>query len=417
MAVATSFTVPNFSGMLFQKGKSATPFSTMIGSRPLYTNHVEFVTGQYYDVETGEQPAISETASLTAPDPDVTTRQQLTNVTQIFHKTLAVSYGKESNMGTLSGVNIAGQQANPQSELAFQASRRMAKIAQDIEYTFLNGQYQKASNDSTPNKTRGLLTAITTNVLDLDGQPLSYWLVAEGLRSIHEQGGVTDNIVLGVDALTLLQLNYDAQKNGLTIVPAGREVNGLRIMTVVTPLGEVAVALMDSLPTSTAALFDPTIMSPVFQPVPGKGNFFMEELSKVGAGTTYQIFGQVGLDHGPEWMSAKFTNISVDPPSTLSGIAGSLKSLSVNSVASESTVGKTKVTVTPEKEGDNSYKYKTGASLTMPIYNQVCQAGYTNWNGSDEIEAETGKKILVVEVDSSNRAKGAGEATVTSKEE
>ena len=276
MAVATSFTVPNFSGMLFQKGKSATPFSTMIGSRPLYTNHVEFVTGQYYDVETGEQPAISETASLTAPEPDVTTRQQLTNVTQIFHKTLAVSYGKESNMGTLSGVNIAGQQANPQSELAFQASRRMAKIAQDIEYTFLNGQYQKASNDATPNKTRGLLTAITTNVLDLDGQPLSYWLVAEGLRSIHEQGGVTDNIVLGVDALTLLQLNYDAQKNGLTIVPAGREVNGLRIMTVVTPLGEVAVALMDSLPKSTAALFDPTIMSPVFQPVPGKGNFFME---------------------------------------------------------------------------------------------------------------------------------------------
>ena len=53
----------------------------------------------------------------------------------------------------------------------------------------------------------------------------------------------------------------------------------------------------------------------------------------------------------------------------------------------------------------------------MPIYNQVCQAGYTNRNGTDEIEAETGKKILVVEVDSSNRAKGAGEATVTSKEE
>ena len=143
----------------------------------------------------------------------------------------------------------------------------------------------------------------------------------------------------------------------------------------------------------------------------------MEELSKVGAGTTYQIFGQVGLDHGPEWMSAKFTNISLDPPSTLSGIAGTLKNLSVNSVASESATGKTKVTVTPEKEGDNSYKYKTGASLTMPIYNQVCQAGYTNWNGTDEIEAETGKKILVVEVDSSNRAKGAGEATVTSKEE
>lgn len=30
-----------------------------------------------------------------------------------------------------------------------------------------------------------------------------------------------------------------------------------------------------------------------------------------------QIFGQIGLDHGPEWMSAKFTNISTDLPSKL----------------------------------------------------------------------------------------------------
>ena len=39
---ATSFAVPNFSGMLFAKGQTATPFSTMIGARPLVTNHVEF---------------------------------------------------------------------------------------------------------------------------------------------------------------------------------------------------------------------------------------------------------------------------------------------------------------------------------------------------------------------------------------
>lgn len=32
---ATSFAVPNFSGMLFAKGQTATPFSTMIGARPL----------------------------------------------------------------------------------------------------------------------------------------------------------------------------------------------------------------------------------------------------------------------------------------------------------------------------------------------------------------------------------------------
>ena len=132
---ATSFAVPNFSGMLFAKGQTATPFSTMIGARPLVTNHVEFTCGQEYNTETGEQPEISETASLTAPQPEMVTRSQLTNVTQIFQKSVAISYGKQSNMGTLQGINVAGQQANPMDELAFQVSRRMAKIAQDIEYT------------------------------------------------------------------------------------------------------------------------------------------------------------------------------------------------------------------------------------------------------------------------------------------
>lgn len=320
---ATSFAVPNFSGMLFAKGQQATPFSTMIGARPLVTNHVEFTCGQEYNTETGEQPDISETASLTAPKPEITTRSQLTNVTQIFQKSVAISYAKQSNMGTLQGINVAGQQANPMDELAFQVSRRMAKIAQDIEYTFLNGEYQKATSDAEANKTRGLLTAITSNVLDINSKPLTYWLVAEGLKSIHDQGGRTDNIVLGVDATTLLQLNLDAQKNNLTIVPEGRNVNGLMIQTVVTPLGIVGVSLLDTLPTGTATLFDPSIMAPVHQMVPGKGNFFLEQLSKTGAGETYQIFGQIGLDHGPEWMSAKFTNISTDLPSELTAASAS----------------------------------------------------------------------------------------------
>lgn len=83
------------------------------------------------------------------------------------------------------------------------------------------------------------------------------------------------------------------------------------------------LALLDTLPSATAVLFDPSIMAPVYQMVPGKGNFFLEQLAKTGAGETYQIFGQAGLDHGPEWMSAKFTNISTDMPSELTASTNS----------------------------------------------------------------------------------------------
>ena len=93
-----------------------------------------------------------------------------------------------------------------------------------------------------------------------------------------------------------------------------------------------------------------------------------------------------------------------------------LGELTVQSVEGD-TVGNTKITVTPEIEEGHSYKYKVAASPTMPTYDQVCSSGYTNWNGTDEITATTGQKIVVVEVDSENKAKKAGEATITSKTE
>ena len=105
--LAMSFNTPNYSGMLFNKGNTKTPFSTLIGGRRKTTNHVEFVTGQEFETATGTQPNISESASLTAPEASVITREQKTNVTQIFQESVGASYAKESNMGTLSGLNVA----------------------------------------------------------------------------------------------------------------------------------------------------------------------------------------------------------------------------------------------------------------------------------------------------------------------
>ena len=93
-----------------------------------------------------------------------------------------------------------------------------------------------------------------------------------------------------------------------------------------------------------------------------------------------------------------------------------LGELTVQSVEG-TTIGNTKITITPEIEEGHSYKYKVATSPTMPTYDQVCSSGYTNWNGTDEITATTGQKIVVVEVDSDNKAKKAGKATITSKAE
>lgn len=309
---ATSFGVLNYSGMLFNKGNTRTPLSSIIGSRAKTTNHVEFVTGQEYSSAGGAQPAISETASLTAPDATVVTRTQKTNVTQIFQETVGVSYAKMSNMGTLSGVNIENQQANPINELDFQVGAKIQKIARDMEFTFIQGAYNKATDDSKINKTRGLTTAITTNVTAMASKPLGLWDVADMVKKIYGANAPTNGLVLWCDAVTMFQINADAVQNGLTVVPAAREINGIALSSVITPLGVVYLYLGECLPSGTALLLNLDVIAPVYQPVPGKGNFFLEQLSKTGAGEKYQLFGQVGLDHGPEWYHGKFTGISTD---------------------------------------------------------------------------------------------------------
>lgn len=309
--IATSFGVLNYSGMLFNKGNTRTPLSAAIGGRAKTTNHVEFVTGQEYTGGgVGSQPSISESASLTAPDATTTGRSQKTNVTQIFQEAVGISYPKQSNMGTLSGINIANQQANPVSELDFQVAVKLQKVARDIEYTFINGTYNKATADTEANKTRGLVEAITSNTKAMSSKPLGLWDIAEMMKKIQESNAPIENLVLWCDATTLFQINADAVQNGLSIVPASREVNGIQLSSVVTPLGICYLHLGECLPKGTALMLDLDVISPVYQPVPGKGNFFLEELAKVGAGTKYQLFGQIGLDHGPEWYHGKFTGIA-----------------------------------------------------------------------------------------------------------
>lgn len=423
--LAMSGNTPNYSGMLFNKGNTKTPFSTMIGAHRKTTNHTEFVTGQEYETAEGSQPEISEAESLTAPDASVVKREQKTNVTQIFQESVGISYGKMSNMGTLSGINVAGQQANPISEEDFQVAAKMAKIGQDIEYTFLNGVYQKSTGDNVPNKSRGLLTAIESNIVDADGKMLSFMLLCEAMKCIDDSNGDTTNLVVGLDSTGRLQLNADAAANGLTIVSAGRDINGIAVDQVLTPLGTVYLKTLKYLPTGTVALFDPSIMAPVEQIVPGKGNFFLEELAKVGAGTKKQIFGQIGLDHGPEWYSAKITNLSMRTPhdedmarryvQVSASAPAELGTLTVQSAAGTA-VGATKLTVTPALTSGNSYKYKVSDEETTVEAGQNVRV-WKSWDGKSDIVAESGKHIIVAECDKNYEVLKAGSATVTAKSE
>ena len=69
------------------------------------------------------------------------------------------------------------------------------------------------------------------------------------------------------------------------------------------------------------------------------------------------------------------------------------------------------ITVSPEKEADNVYKYKIADSETEVTYDMNVQ-NWTAWDGGAEITAEADKVITVVEATSDYKARKAGSATV-----
>ena len=306
--------------MLFNKGNTRTPFLSMISGKTGYTNSVEFVLGQEYASEDGDIPAISETDSLTAPDPSYITRKQNTNVTQIFQDTVAISYAKMSNMGTLAGANIAGQTANPQNELDFQVANKMRKLSRSIEKTFIQGKYNKATTDAEVNKTRGMDEAIVTNVVSAESgtgankvnKPLDLWMVNDLLLKMRANGADINNLVLWVDTIQLNQINGAAVESGMRLGEAYRNEYGIQVRDLLLPIGKISIALGEFIPEGTAYAFNFDAIRPIEQPTPNKGNFFLEPLAKTGAGEKYQLFGQIGLDYGNELLHGKITGLSTE---------------------------------------------------------------------------------------------------------
>ena len=308
--VAQSFGVLNYSGQIFDKTNTDTPLVSTLSRRN--TNSVEFVINSTYATEAPSIPSISETASLTAPEATYVTRAQETNVVQIFQYTTGVSYQKQANTGTLAGANIAGQQNNVPNEFDFQMAVKTKKARTDLEYTLINGTYNKATTDAEVNKTRGLIAAITTNTQAAADGELTFDLLNKLLRTMFKNNAPTEGLVIMCDAVTKAQITNNWSKLPGYFLPQSRTVGGLAIDQIITDLGTLGVMVHRMIPAGTALLVNMDVLEIVEMPIPGKGNFFWEPLAKTGAGDKGQLYGTAGLDYGPEWYHGKITGLSTD---------------------------------------------------------------------------------------------------------
>lgn len=303
----TIWNLPNYAGDLFTADAINTPILTAIGGLTggIQTENFEFSTDSQYSLPEAAQPAITETASLTAPTANNIVRGQNTNVTQIFHESVSISYVKQSNRGRMSGLNTAGQQNNAPSEKDFQIARTLEKIARDIEYTIINGKYQKATEAGVANKTRGLLALCADNTTVAAGsKKLTKAYMQQLFKAMYDAGAIFQNMVLWTNS-TQKQIITDIY----SYAPTDRNIGGTNIKQIETDFGNIGIALNRFMPQDTVLASELSVIAPVFQPVPEKGNFFYEELAKKGAAEEGQIFGQFGLDHGPAFMHGSITGL------------------------------------------------------------------------------------------------------------
>ena len=304
--IGTTWNLPNYAGELFTADPTQTPFLSMIGGLTggRQTDNFEFPTAVLYDFPEAAQPEISESASATAPAASHIARQQEKNVVQIHQEVIDLTYAKQSNSGRMSGLNTAGQNPNPANEKAWQIQQKLIKIARDVEFSFIRGTYQISTTANVANKTRGMLELCTSDTgtsIAAAGADLNKALLDQLFREMADNGAYFGKMVLFCGAY---------QKQMITNLYADQfKANMQTITEIETDFFKMGVVWDRFMPNDSLLIADMAHIAPVFQAVPGKGVLFQEDLAKTGASDKVQIYGQIGLAHGPAFLHGAITGL------------------------------------------------------------------------------------------------------------
>ena len=310
--LGTTWNLPNYAGELFTADPTQTPLLSMIGGLTggKQTKNFEFPTAVLFDYPDAKQPEITEEASAKAPTASAIARKQESNVIQIHQEVIDLTYFKQSNSGRFSGIN-GSNQTNPIDEKAWQIQQKLIKIARDVEFSFINGKYQKATAANVANKTRGMLElAATVSTVDASSGKLTTNMIKALMLEMADNGAYFNNMVLFAGAKQKQKITDLYEKQLGYNQGAPRNIGGMNITEIETDFCKLGIAWDRFMPDDSILIADVAHIAPMFQEVEGKDVLFEEELAKIGASDRIQIYGQIGLAHGPAFLHGSITNLA-----------------------------------------------------------------------------------------------------------
>lgn len=201
--LGTTFNLPNYTGELFMLSPQDTPLLSMIGGLTggRQTESVEFE----WETEDMRAAVVNnvQLEGAAAPTGVGRVRANVTNVCEIHQSTINMSWSKLSAYGQKNGTN--NNEQNPiTDELTHQLDLEIKAVARDVNLSFWSGSYQKPTDNSTARKTRGLLNAITTNVIDntVAGTSASSTTATNGVITLSAHGLLTGDTIRPVTVTT-----------------------------------------------------------------------------------------------------------------------------------------------------------------------------------------------------------------------
>lgn len=324
----TTFSLPNYTGEIFNTSPQDTPFLTAI-SNVSAANFDGTIAGAKVENAThfqwqtfGLRAAADDRQRLEGADAPTETeavRANAFNVLEIHQEALTLTYSKMSAWKQYAASGAAHPnaqafaEANPvASEVDFQLKAHFAQIARDIEATFITGAFQDPATNASARKTRGLIAAITTNTVAAAAAALTKTMVDDLLQSVWESGGIsygeTATLMCGAfqkRALTALYLPSGAQ-------PLSRTVGGVTVQTIETDFGTLNIMLNRYQPADTLTVVSLEECRPHVLDVEDLGpGFSVEPLAKTGSSKKWQVYGEIGLNYGDETHHGKITGLAV----------------------------------------------------------------------------------------------------------
>ena len=300
---ALTYNLPNFVGELFNLTPADTPFKNLAAR-----NGVRRVASKVFSWQTVDNPAPAQPEIVEGADPvyEERTRVEVHNVTQIFQYGVDISYTKLATYQQVA--DDATPWLGPQpvtNELEFQQALKLDRCSEDMEVSFLTGTFQNPSDNTAGRRTRGILTAVTSNVVDASGATLGKEHIDELLRKMAGNRARFLRPVIFGNAYQVQQIN---ELYGFA--PESRDVGGINIEVIINPLvGRMGVVYNRHMPADTLLIADMAFPRPVVTPIPGKGELFLEPKPATGASVRSMLYGEWGLEYGPEQYHGKITGL------------------------------------------------------------------------------------------------------------